>query len=115
MSVHLDAITLDDRIRQKLVRDLCSQRLGDTSFGRGKVELEVFALPDVGYAVISQRVQSVCNHLALRIEDGWLECDEDARAHAVMPSQGEKRDRRYGRRVSVARRGRTRARSQRRS
>src|SRR4029453_4112385 len=105
MSVHLDAITFDDRIRQNLVRDLRSQRFRGTRLGCGQIELEVFALPDIGYAVVTERVQGVRNHLALGIEDGWLERDKDARAHAVRPSQGEKRDRRYGRRASVARRG----------
>src|SRR5438046_8174451 len=77
MSVDLDPIAFDHRIREELVRDLRGERSGRGRLGRRQIELEVFALPDILDRAVAERMERVGDRLALRVEDRRLERDED--------------------------------------
>src|SRR5262245_13825017 len=113
MSVHLDAITLDDRVRKYPVGDFRRELTRLRGFPSGEVELEILALPHVLDRAVAERLERVGNRPSLRVEHGRFQRDEHSRAHAATPSpeRVEKRDRKYGPRASAARRDRTPSRS----
>src|SRR6266568_7422602 len=68
--------TLDDRIRQELLRHLFGLLLG--GFGRFgfQLELDVLAHPDVGHVRPAHVRERVLDGLALRVEQALLERDD---------------------------------------
>src|SRR3954462_11708218 len=79
-----DAIGFDHRVGQHLVGDFGRElpRLG--RFAGGEIELEVFALADVGDRPVSQRVEGFRDRAALRIEHRRFQRDEHACAHGFL-------------------------------
>ena len=74
-------VTLDDRVRQQLVRRLRRQPPCFICGARVDVELEVFPLPHVFDGGVAKRMERVGDGLSLRIEHGRLERYEHAGAH----------------------------------
>src|SRR5262249_19196359 len=77
----LDAVALNHRIRQQLVRHFGCQRARLLLGRRIQFELEVFALADITDPTVSHRMQRVGDGLTLRVEHRWLQRDEDSSFH----------------------------------
>src|SRR6187399_661170 len=80
---YLDAVALDDRIREQLVRHLRHAGLSGSWIGVGQLHLKELALANIRDVGITERDERVGNDAALRIEDGGFQRDVDASFHAV--------------------------------
>src|SRR4029077_1181435 len=83
-SVHLDAVALDHRVGEDLVRDVGGELLGLRPLGRRQIELEVLALPHVRDVQIAERLQRIDDRPALGIEHRWLQSDKHTRTHEYL-------------------------------
>src|SRR5580704_9710871 len=83
-SVHFDSIAFNHRVREELVGNLRGERPRLRGFRRRQIQLEVLPLPHVLDAGVAERMERVGNRSSLRIEHGWLQCDEDARTHQAL-------------------------------
>src|SRR5215204_4758986 len=85
-SADLNAVTLDNRIRQQLVSNFGRHRARLVTRIGGELELEVLALPHILDPAVAERVQGVDDRLAPRIEHRRLQRDEYPRAHQDTPA-----------------------------
>ena len=74
----LDAVVLDHRIGEQLVRRGFQRRLRFRFVSSCKLDIEHLALPHTGDAIDAQRLQRALDRLALRIEDAVLQRNRNA-------------------------------------
>src|SRR4051794_17654046 len=77
----LDAVILDDGVREQLVASGLQSLLGTGLVRTRQLDVEHLALPHALDASDAERLQRPLDGLALRIEDAGLQGDGDARFH----------------------------------
>src|SRR6185436_12215128 len=80
----LDLETLDHGVREDAIRDFSRELFGGRLILHREVDLEELALADVRHVAVAQRMEGLDDRVALGIEDGRLEGDENTSLHFFM-------------------------------